>query len=112
MNVKQREIWLVPFPFSDLSGTKVRPVLVLSKDEFNTSSEDVVVCSITSNVTKEYYSIIITSEALEEGNLVVQSSIKAENLVRLSKKLLIKKIGKLNGSIFSKVLEKMQKIFT
>ncbi len=30
VSVNQREIWLCPFPFSDLTGKKVRPVLVLS----------------------------------------------------------------------------------
>ena len=48
---KQRDIVLVPFPFSDLSGQKVRPVLILSNDAYNQQSADVVVCGLTTNLT-------------------------------------------------------------
>ena len=62
MKIQQRDIFLVPFPFSDLSQTKVRPVLILSKDTFNNSSQDVIVCSITSNIAKNPYKILIDNE--------------------------------------------------
>jgi mRNA interferase MazF len=35
MGYKQGEIVLVPFPYSDLSGSKRRPVLVVSNDLFD-----------------------------------------------------------------------------
>lgn len=45
MNIyRQRDIVLVPFPFSDLSTPKVRPVLVLSNDAYNRRTEDLLVC--------------------------------------------------------------------
>ena len=48
---------LVPFPFSDQSGKKVRPVIVLSNNDFNTNSEDIIVVGITSNIIKDKYSL-------------------------------------------------------
>jgi mRNA interferase MazF len=39
---------LVPFPFTDLSGRKRRPALVVSPEGF--SEEDLVLCAITSRV--------------------------------------------------------------
>ena len=45
MNIyRQRDIVLVPFPFSDLSTPNVRPVLVLSNDAYNRRTEDLLVC--------------------------------------------------------------------
>jgi len=46
---RQRDIVLVPFPFSDLSAHKVRPVLILSNDMYNQRSADVVVCGLTTD---------------------------------------------------------------
>ena len=42
------EILLVPIPFTDLSSNKRRPVLVLSNQEYNIQTEDLIVTAITS----------------------------------------------------------------
>jgi mRNA interferase MazF len=112
MNVQQQDIFLVPFPFSDFSGKKVRPVLVLSKDSYNSSSEDVLVCGITTNTMKEKYSVIISTSDMEEGHLFEKSLVKAENILRIDKRLLIKKIGKVNEKKLKLVLKEINKIFT
>ncbi len=111
MNAKQREIFLVPFPFSDLRGSKIRPVLVLSKDNFNLSSEDVIVCSITSNNSKDFYSVLLNNSLLEEGHLFEESTIKVENIVKIEKNKLLKKIAKINNDTFSDFLNKMFALF-
>ncbi len=56
---KQGEIILVPFPFTDLSGIKQRPVLVLSNGGYNTLSSDIITCGITSNLNDRSYGILI-----------------------------------------------------
>lgn len=33
MNVHQKEIVLLPYPFSDLEGKKVRPAVIVSNDK-------------------------------------------------------------------------------
>ena len=37
---------MVPFPFTDLSGRKRRPALVVSPEGF--SAEDLILCAVTS----------------------------------------------------------------
>ena len=55
--IEQKDLLLVPFPFSDQSGRKVRPVIVISNNEFNKYSEDVIVIGVTSNILKDKYTI-------------------------------------------------------
>lgn len=44
------DVVLVPFPFTDQSGTKKRPAVVVSIAGYNTSRRDVVIMAITSQV--------------------------------------------------------------
>ena len=108
--MNQREILLVPFPFSDQSGRKVRPVIVVSNDSFNNRSEDVIVVGVTSNIAKDKYSLGLSNNDLEEGRLFTKCSIKAENILRLEKGLVIKKIGKINKIKFNEIIALIDKI--
>ena len=111
MKINQRDLFLVPFPFSDFSGKKVRPVVVVSNDKFNNSFQDIIVCGITSNIDKDFYSVKIGNEYLEEGGLFNPCCVKAVNILKINKKLCIKKIGKVKKETFSSVLEKLDSIF-
>lgn len=44
------DVVLVPFPFTNQSGTKKRPAVVVSSSSYNTSRRDVVIMAITSQV--------------------------------------------------------------
>ena len=63
--MNQRDLLLVPFPFSDQSGKKVRPVVVVSNDNFNEHSEDLIVLGITSNITNDKYTLLLNNKDLE-----------------------------------------------
>lgn len=111
--VKQREIWLVPFPFSDFSASKVRPVLVVSNNQFNEISEDAIVCGITSNINKRNdYMLKIDNNSLQEGHLLSVCSVKAENILKIDKRLLIKKIGQIKKEVFEEIAVKLNLIFS
>lgn len=116
VDIKQRDILLIPFPFSDLSGGKVRPVLVLSNNQFNKSSDDVLVCGITSNIirhiTEPWHAVPLANNDMEEGKIFTESVIRVENILKIDKKLLIKQIGRLKKETFSCVLEKLTNLFT
>jgi len=47
---KRGSIVLVPFPFTDLSARKRRPALVVSTDQYNAATGDVIIAQITSRV--------------------------------------------------------------
>ena len=93
--ISQGNMLLVPFPFSDQSGRKVRPIIVLSNNKFNEHSQDIIAVGVTSNISKDIYSLTLENRDLKEGKLITKCIIKVENILRLDKSLIIKKIIKL-----------------
>lgn len=108
--VNQKSIVLVPFPYSDLTGKKVRPALVMSNPRFN-KDEDVIICALTSAIKKRPYSIIIDSKNTLHKNLRDESQIRVDTLTRIKKDLVIKEIDILDDNTFKKVLENLNLIF-
>ena len=50
VEIRLRDVLLVPFPFTDQSGTKKRPAVVVSSSGYNTKRRDIVIMAITSQV--------------------------------------------------------------
>jgi len=109
---EQGDLLLVPFPFSDQSGKKVRPVIVISSNEFNRDSEDLIVVGVTSNISKDKYTINLTNNNLDEGNLTVLCCVKVENVLKLDKGLIIKKIGRINKNTLKEIVSKLSEIIS
>ena len=108
---KQKDILIVPFPYTDFSSVKQRPVLVLSKDEYNLNTEDIIVCGITSNLKDAKHSILIDNKDLIEGNIPLTSRVKIDKIITLNKSLVKKKIGSINDKTFNKIKEEILNLF-
>jgi len=48
---RQGDVLLVPYPFTDQSGFKQRPAVVLSGEAYNQTHPDVILAAVTSQVT-------------------------------------------------------------
>ena len=106
MNIyNQRDIVLVNFPFSNLTNQKLRPVLVLSNDNYNQHSMDILVCGITANLKPTPFSIIVDIIDVEKKDtLKNKSKIRVDTIASLEQSLVIKKIAILKTSIFKQVV--------
>ncbi|WP_218971025.1 type II toxin-antitoxin system PemK/MazF family toxin [Alkalihalobacterium bogoriense] len=89
---KQGDIVLIPVPFSDLSNRKQRPVLIISNDDYNQMTEDILVVAITSQLKKLDYSVVIKQKDLDEGALKVTSAVRADKSLYTFKRNYPKKI--------------------
>ncbi len=105
MNVKQKEIILLPFPFTNQAETKVRPALIVSNDLFNKMSDDCICVPLTSVLKNINYSIFIDDGDLISGKLIKPSRIRADKLFAIEKEIVIMKIGELSSEKFNKVRE-------
>lgn len=109
---KQGEILLISLPFSDLTSSKKRPVLVISNDENNRTSEDIVVAAITSNICKRKYSVMISSSNLTEGTLKRDSCLRADKIFSLSQNIVIRKFGKVEQNVINQVINCITDLIT
>ncbi len=110
LNFEQRDIILIPFPFSNQRGAKVRPAIIISNNRLN-RADDIIVSGITSNITKNQYSITIEEKDLELNNIKEECCIKVENILRIEKSLVLKKIDSLREETFTEVLTKVKSLF-
>ena len=109
---KQGEILLIPIPYTDLQAVKRRPVLVLSNDHYNSSRNDILVASITSNLINNEFGIVLESADLEEGTLARTSMIRFDKLYCLNQRIIVKKFGRLKREKYIAVTNKIREFIS
>ena len=97
---------LVPFPFSDLSGSKLRPSLVLA----DAGREDWILCQITSNPYGDPSAISITNNDFEKGSLQRQSYVRPTKLFTANSHLLVSQVGILKTNTLREIISVIVKI--
>jgi len=107
---RQRDILLTKFPFSDLVGFKVRPVLVLSNDSYNRRFSDLLICAITSSPRPHEYATSLVSKDLEQGELKVESKVRADTITSIEQQIVLKKIGRVKKEKYHQVVGLIQKL--
>lgn len=94
-------IVIVPFPFSDLSGAKLRPAVVLA----DAGRGDWILCQITSNPYSDPNAIRITSKELQKGELT--SSVSFARPIKLftaNETVMDKRVAVLKSETFKAIL--------
>ncbi len=105
--ISRRDVVLLTFPFSDLSGSKVRPAVVLSNDEHNAKFEDFIAVPMTSNLKTKEHSLLLKNDDLETGKLVIDSRIRCDKVFSASKKLVRMKIGSVKARVHAEIIAEL-----
>jgi mRNA interferase MazF len=111
MRVQQKEIVLLPYPFSNLEERKFRPAVVVSSNSFNKCSQDCIAVPMTSVLKKEPFSIPIRETDLAKGRLIKPSRIRVDKIFSVEKELVKVKIGLLNDFIFEDIRKFLLDLF-
>ena len=101
---KRGDIVILPFPFSDATGAKRRPALVLAELPFY-GGMDYLVCMISSQNTSDPHSIELQPSDLVSGRLAVQSYLRPLYLFGAEGNAIIQRIGKLSPQKTSLVIK-------
>lgn len=100
---EQGDILLIPIPLTDLSSQKRRPVIVISNNEYNGKTDDVVVVAMTSNPKGTDYSFSITSSDLVKGSLNRPGTVRVDKVYTLSQSIVAKTFGRVDAATLDRV---------
>ena len=103
------KIVLVPFPFDDFSGTKVRPAVCLTEKigKFN----HVVIAFITSKVSKDRSETDIELEKNDETGLKVNSLLRLHRLTTIPDDLIKNQLGQIPARKKTEIKQKLSLLF-
>jgi mRNA interferase MazF len=88
------DIVLVPFPFTDQSGTKKRPAVVVSSAAYHQARRDVVIMAVTSQARSAGVIGEVQVKDWKGAGLIKPSVIKPV-ITTIEKTLVIRRLGQL-----------------
>lgn len=97
----QKDIVLIPFPYTDLTGIKKRPALIISNSTINVK-QDRICCLITSNPSKE--GILLTERCFAQGKLPFKSWVKPHRIFTIHERIIEKKLCTLTNQGYDAIL--------
>lgn len=89
------DVVVVPFPFSDLSGVKRRPALVVARGD----DDALLLCQITSQNVRDGQAIALGEESFREGGLRVASNVRPNRIFTADATLVSYRVGRANPDI-------------
>ena len=101
------DVVLAPVPFTDLSGTKIRPAVVLA----DVGMQDWVLCEITSSQQVRGRYIAIGPGDMEGGRLRLQSWVRPDRLTTLNETVFEKRLGRLSAAKHAEVAAAVRSLF-
>ncbi len=110
MKVIRGDVVLVDYPFSDRTGSKVRPCLVVQTDRNNNRLDDTIVVTISSRtrfVENEPTQLLIdisTPQGKPSG-LLANSALLCENILTVDRGYIHRRIGHLPPDMMARVNE-------
>ncbi|MCK9406802.1 MAG: type II toxin-antitoxin system PemK/MazF family toxin [Methanothrix sp.] len=102
------DVVVLPFPFSDLTGSKRRPALVLAELD----GDDRILCQITGQQFRDSYSVPINDSDFREGYLRKISIIRPNRVFTADRKIIIYKAGHLKSDTINAALQKIIEILS
>lgn len=95
------------FPFSDLSGRKYRPTLIVAIVDF----DDLVLCQITSRAYASPKAIELTAADFADGSLPITSYIRPDKLFTAEPSIVSKVYGQLSPEKLQQVQAALRALF-
>ena len=97
------EVVVIPFPFSDLSGSKRRPALVIA----DWGGDDIMHCPITSQAKRDGLDILLQAVDFSTGQLPIDSHIRPNKIFTAERRITRYVVGKVDGRKYREVAQRI-----
>lgn len=101
---EQRDIVLIPFPYSDLTGSKQRPALIISNSLIN-KTEDRICCLITSQQPQD--GLLFAENFFEKGKLPFKSWIKPHRIFTVHQRIIKKRLCTITENFHDRIIARV-----
>ncbi len=101
-------IVLIPFPFTDRSGTKLRPAVVLAAGN---NHPDIIVAFLSSRERNDSGAFKIRIRANKKNGLKVDSVLIYDKIATLDSELILGRIGYLSDKDMNRLNSRLKKLF-
>ncbi len=100
-SIERSAIVVAEFPYSNLTQTDIRPVLVLASG----GREDWVLGQLTRNPVGDLLAIELTNESLSEGSLNSVSYFRPAKLFTAHESLITRMVARLKPEVFNRLVD-------
>lgn len=109
MSVRRGEVVRVDWPFSDRTGSKVRPALVVQADLLNGLIADTVLVLISRTQRAIGTTEVMIDPAVESGcGLRYPSAVFCNNLLTIDQSLIVRAIGRVSPATMQQVDDRLK----
>ena len=108
MNFSKGDIVVIPVPFTDNKGYKLRPAVVVSNDTVHQTG-DVMIVQITSKLKQDNLSMPITNNDVNVS-LPVKSYIRVHKIFVLEQRLIKGKVSSLKIAKYKALVQRINQI--
>lgn len=110
--VKRGSVVLIRYPFTDLTGSKVRPAVVLTPDWLLHQLDDVLCLFISSSIPHDIlltdFILVPTHRSFSKTGLKYSSILRAHKLALLHKSLVVRVLGEMDKALMNEINQRLR----
>lgn len=99
------EVVLLSFPFTDTTGARRRPALVL----LDTGDADILVARVTSQIVRTVFDVELVE--WQQAGLLLPSVVRVHKMATLEKRLVERRLGTLTSNDWIQVRARIQQLW-
>ena len=108
--LRQGDLVIIPSPFSDRSGVKCRPGIVLSNEKYNRVLQDFICVPLSTELRNYDHIFRLYLDDIESGNIYEESDIRVDKITSINQKLIVKRIGRVKIYIIIKIKKILEEL--